>query len=97
MSERMALNGFIDRMVNIAWPALAKERGYPVYFNHCFRRIIYDNACGEQWQNVIANKFKDRAPLELLQSVEKVILKIENGDLSMHEANRRSLKWRGKI
>ncbi|MGB3711937.1 MAG: GCN5-related N-acetyltransferase, partial [Erythrobacter sp.] len=34
-------------------PAIAKERDWPVRFDHCFQRILLDNACGGPWRDHI--------------------------------------------
>ena len=34
-------------------PALARERDWPVSEDHCFMRILLDNACGGVWRDFV--------------------------------------------
>ena len=55
-----ALRDELRHLANERFPAVAKTGDYPVRFNHCFLRIVYDNLFGAQWQTVLPNP-KDRA------------------------------------
>ncbi|HEY9768566.1 MAG TPA: hypothetical protein V6C71_08670 [Coleofasciculaceae cyanobacterium] len=41
------------KLVNEELPARAKQREFPVHFNHCFARIILDNLFNRCWYEVI--------------------------------------------
>ena len=43
-------------MANVEFPKVAKEEGYPIYFNHCFLRVVYDTLFEAKWQNVFKPK-----------------------------------------
>ena len=34
-------------------PALARARGWPVSADHCFQRILLDNAVGGRWYDAV--------------------------------------------
>ena len=37
-------------------PSVARARGWPVVFDHCFQRILLDNAAGRVWYEVIEKR-----------------------------------------
>ncbi|WP_294326878.1 GCN5-related N-acetyltransferase [uncultured Sphingomonas sp.] len=78
-------------------PAVARERGWPVVADHCFQRILLDNAFGGQWYDHVAGRpaYAHADPAALAQAValgEQALA----GDADLAELNRRSLEWRGK-
>ena len=78
-------------------PAMAAERGWPVRFDHCFQRILLDNAVGAKWSDHIASPAYKNAPVRVLEKA------IELGEACVAEReelsalNRLSLEWRGKL
>ena len=93
-----ALRADLLRLANEAFPAVAKTGDYPVRFNHCFLRIVYDNLLGARWQEVLP---KGRAAYKQL-SAEQLARAIELGEAVVADPaycrtlNERSLRWRGK-
>ncbi|WP_228243631.1 GCN5-related N-acetyltransferase [Porphyrobacter sp. GA68] len=77
-------------------PQLAAERGWPVRFDHCFQRILLDNAVGGVWRDVIpAPAYRNATDAQLLAALalgERVV----RGEADLAEMNRRSLAWRKK-
>lgn len=77
-------------------PALAAERGWPVRFDHCFQRILLDNAVSGFWRDHIA------ASAWRFASDEQLALAIALGEaaaagrVDLAELNAKSLAWRGK-
>lgn len=77
-------------------PAVAGDRGWPVVADHCFQRILLDNACGGPWRETIATPAWRNAPDAILTRA------IDLGDAALRGAqdlatlNRQSLIWRGK-
>lgn len=77
-------------------PAVARDRGWPVFADHCFQRILLDNACGGPWRETIAAPAWRNAPDAILTRA------IDLGDAALLGAqdlatlNRQSLTWRGK-
>ena len=54
--DRAALRAALLRQANETFPAVARREGYPIVFNHCFLRVVYDNLFGEKWQRVLNPK-----------------------------------------
>ena len=78
-------------------PAVAAERGWPVRFDHCFQRILLDNAVDRPWREVIAAPAYREAPDRVLEAAialgEATLAGLE--DLSA--LNHKSLEMRGKL
>ena len=76
-------------------PALANERRWPVRNDHCFQRILLDNACGGVWYDHIAGRpaYRHASP-ELLAKAVKLGETALRGEADLHALNARSLKWR---
>ena len=86
----------ISRLADEVLPALARadSEDYPVRFDHCFRRIAYDYAVGQKWDEVIESPFyKNASGAQLrraVQALETMIRQPEKAD----ELNEQSLSYR---
>ncbi|MEM6753420.1 MAG: hypothetical protein AAF630_10665 [Cyanobacteria bacterium P01_C01_bin.38] len=61
------------RLTNEVLPNIAKQRKFPVRFNHCFQRIILDNIFGCCWYDAL-DKSKGAAYQQLnATQLEKAI------------------------
>ena len=49
----------LDYLVNHALPTAAKQHNWPIRFNHCFRRVIYDNIVQGKWNDIVPTPGKD--------------------------------------
>ncbi len=71
-------------------------RSWPIRFDHCFARVLLDNACGRPWRDVINppawSNAEDRVLSEAIAFGEAVLA--NRADL--HVLNERSLAMRGK-
>jgi hypothetical protein len=81
-----------------AMPAAARSRDWPVSFDHCFQRILLDNAAGCVWYEVIEKRpayahASDRLLAEAVALGERTLA----GEEDLRELNRRSLRLRGKL
>lgn len=60
-------------LTNKVLPQIAKERHFPVKFNHCFGRIILDNLFGCCWYEVLDRKhraaYKQLTEEQLLRAI----------------------------
>lgn len=78
-------------------PGLAAERGWPVRADHCFQRILLDNACGGRWYDHVAGRpayrHADDAVLARAVALGEAAVA---GEADLHALNRASLAWRGK-
>ncbi len=77
-------------------PALAAERGRPVRLDHCFQRILLDNAVGARWRDRIAAPAYRHATDAQLQRALELGRAVVAGAQDLATLNRRSLEWRGK-
>ena len=94
---RAELEGEWLDLTRIELPALAKARGWPVANDHCFQRILLDNACGRRWYDAIPKRpAYAHAPDETLAAAIALGQAALNGTADLHALNRRSLTWRGK-
>ncbi len=76
-------------------PALAKSRDWPVSADHCFQRILLDNACGGCWYDHITARpaYIHADPATLTRAVALGDA-AEAGTVDLAVLNRRSLDWR---
>ncbi|GGX62420.1 hypothetical protein GCM10011309_10490 [Litorimonas cladophorae] len=72
------------------------HQGWPVYRNHCFGRILLDNAVGQFWRDVIKPPAWKNTPLPVLQTAIDLGEGILNGDVDIWALNDASLLMRGK-
>ncbi|KAB1073515.1 GNAT family N-acetyltransferase [Methylobacterium planeticum] len=84
-------------LVDRRLPEAARGRpGWPVRLDHCFARILLDNACGGPWrESVTAPAWANMPPARLATAIDlgEAVL-ADRADLDL--LNRRSLQWRGK-
>ena len=84
-------------------PALAKARdpvqkSWPVVLDHCFARIILDNAIGvdRTWTEVLKQPAVKNMSKDQLQASIGLAEKVAKGEAGLVELNERSLSFRGK-
>ena len=81
-------------------PACAQDRrqkrDWPVHLDHCFQRILLDNACGGAWRDHIAPPAYRNADKQTLRRAIKLGRAVIAGEADLWELNARSLAWRGK-
>jgi hypothetical protein len=75
--------------------AADSHRDWPVYLNHCFARILLDNAVGQYWRDVIKSPAWN-PPLPVLQTAIDLGETILADDADIWSLNDVSLKMRGK-
>ena len=81
-----------DRM-----PGLAHQRGWPVSEDHCFQRILLDNAVGGRWYDHIARPaYRNASDAQLREAIALGKAAIR-GDEDLAALNRKSLEWRGQL
>ena len=95
--ERSDLEADWFTLTRETMPALAAERGWPVRFDHCFQRILLDNAVGGHWRDAIVPPAYRNASTELLGRAIALGEAAIEGREDPAEPNRRSLEWRGKL
>lgn len=88
-------------LTNKVLPQIAKERHFPVKFNHCFGRIILDNLFGCCWYEVLDRKhraaYKQLTEEQLLRAIALAEAMIARPNEYIVQLNNNSLRWRGKL
>ena len=70
---------------------------WPVAQDHCFARILLDNACGRPWREVIRAPAWREAPPAVLGAACSLGEAILDDTADLAALNRRSLMLRGKL
>lgn len=99
-AEREQLRLEYLRLTREVLPTRARREGWVVTEDHCFGRILLDNAAGDAWRNVLRDRRPGYAQLSDAQLAEAVRLGREvetRGDPFLRDLNARSLAWRGKL
>ena len=78
-------------------PEQAASRSWPVRFDHCFQRILLDNAIGGKWDEQIPAPAYRNAPDIILQRAVDLGQAALDGVEDLAELNRNSLAFRGKL
>ncbi|MEM9839959.1 MAG: GCN5-related N-acetyltransferase [Pseudomonadota bacterium] len=77
--------------------AALDRRDWPVRFDHCFQRILLDNAAGAVWYDVIEGRPAYRyASVELLDAAIELGERVMTGEADLGALNAESLRLRGK-
>ena len=88
-------------LVNQKLPTLAKQRQFPVKFNHCFARIILDNLFACCWYEAIDRKqgaaYKQLSEKQLREAIKIAEEIINSPDSYIQQLNLNSLRWRSKV
>lgn len=78
-------------------PAAARAgAGWPVHLDHCFARILLDDACDAPWRERVRAPAWRNAPPELLGRAIATGEAVLAGEADLEALNRRSLALRGK-
>lgn len=97
-SSRAALEAAWLTLTRDTLPALARARGWPVTADHCFQRILLDNAVGGRWYDAVAARpaYRHIAVDALARAVTLGKAAIA-GEVDLADLNRRSLAWRRQV
>lgn len=95
-TDRNELVRRLERLCDVILPRLASGGGYPVAFDHCFRRIAYDVACGHEWTDEIDRPFIENAHILTLARAYRVAAWMaRTGAPAVSACNDASLEYRG--
>ena len=73
----------------------AAEPGWPVRFDHCFLRIVYDNAIGGRWTDVVASPaYRTLSDAQIAAATEHAHAMLDGGPDVARALNAHSLAWR---
>jgi hypothetical protein len=89
----------LSRVCDEELPDQAKTGGWPVRFDHCFRRLAYDAACGGEWyDHVDGDSFVDDADKgQLSRALTQAVRMLYDGPEYAWFLQEKSLLWRGEI
>lgn len=94
---RAALEAEWLHLTRTVLPALAAERRWPIRADHCFQRILLDDAFGGCWYDHVAGRpayrHLDPATLAHAVAMARALVADEADPTAM---NVRSLAWRAK-
>lgn len=76
--------------------AAGRRPGWPVRLDHCFARILLDNACGGPWRACVRPPAHANMPGERLDAAIALGEAVLADAVDLAVLNRRSLAWRGK-
>lgn len=98
MSDRAELEARWLHLTRTALPEAAAARpDWPVRLDHCFGRILLDNAFGGCWYDHVARRPAYRhCPEPALARALALGEAVLSGAADLHALDRRSLGWRGK-
>lgn len=96
--EKSELKTRLLELVRTELPTVAKRKQYPIRFDHCFLRVIYDNLFDAPWRTVL---HENRAAIYQLTEVQlKQAIALAENMLEDRECcvqlNQKSLLLRGK-
>lgn len=96
-ADRARLEARWLELTREALPAVAGDRGWPVRLDHCFQRILLDNAAGGVWYDAVEGRPAYRhAEAALLARAVKLGEAALAGKADLPALNRASLGWRGR-
>ena len=78
-------------------PSVARDRGWPIHLDHCFQRVLLDNAVGGFWRDHIAPPAYRTAPDDLLAKAIDLGEAAFAGEVDMSALDAKSMRWRGKL
>ncbi|KAL9082830.1 MAG: hypothetical protein Q9159_006161 [Coniocarpon cinnabarinum] len=103
MTDLESLRSQYITLYRTTLPSLAKARDpaqpkWSVYLDHCFARIILDNAIGKDrpWNEVLKAPATKSMSEEQLETAIELGEAIQKGDKNLMELDERSLELRGK-
>lgn len=86
-------------LTNQVLPELARQRQFPVKYNHCFQRIVLDNLFGCCWYEVLRGKdpaYKQLTEAQLERAIAIAESMTSQTDEHTYQLNQNSLGWRRK-
>lgn len=83
------------KLVEQTLPELAPTRDWPIHLDHCFARVLLDNAVGGPWRDAIPAPAWKNTPEPTLQKAIALGEGVIDGTQDLHALNARSLMWRG--
>jgi hypothetical protein len=98
-SGRVELERRYLELVRRQLPVAAREGGWVLRDDHCFGRVLLDDAEGACWYDVLDRRrtaFRQLDDDQLAGAVALAERLLVDGDPLLRELDARSLAWRGK-
>lgn len=91
---RRAWRDLVERRL----PAAARHRNqrWPICLDHCFARVLLDNACGRPWREAIRPPAWRNAEERVLREAISLGEAVLADQVDLRALNERSLEMRGK-
>ena len=99
MTARDRLVTRYRELVQRELPAAARRDGWVLRDDHCFGRVLLDDAVGGRWYDVLDRRrtaFLQLSDEQLERAVGLAERLLVEGDPLLRELDARSLAWRGK-
>ena len=79
-------------------PARARAEGWPLRLDHCFQRVLLDQACGGRWYDHVAGRpaYRHLDARRLAAAVALGERLEREGEPLLRRLDADSLGWRGK-
>ncbi|WP_369070590.1 hypothetical protein [Kineococcus terrestris] len=88
------------RLVRHELPAAAADGGWSLRADHCFGRVLLDDAVGGRWYDVLDRRagpaFRQLDDERLARAVRTAERLLTEGEPLVRALDDRSLRWRGK-
>lgn len=81
-------------LTRVMLPGVAVEHRWPIRLDHCFMRVLLDNAVGGVWHHTIARPAIKHADAETLERAIGLGERVMREPSELAVLNRRSLDWR---
>lgn len=88
----LRLNVYVEEV----FPQLSIKHKWPIRFDHCFRRVIYDNVYGKKWCESIPAPVIKNISLDDLETAISLCRFILSNPDELVKLNNKSLAWRNK-
>lgn len=99
-TDREALLARYRELVDRDLPAAARRGGWVIRLDHCFGRVLLDDAVGACWYDVLGRRggpaHRRLDDDQLAHAVATGERMLAEGDPLVRELDARSLAWRGK-
>lgn len=98
--QRESLRRRYRELVDADLPAAAAREGWPIRRNHCFGRVLLDDAVGACWYDVLGSgpgaAYRRLDDDRLAHAVAQGERMLVEGEPLVRALDDRSLAWRGK-
>jgi hypothetical protein len=97
--ERAELEARYRDLVRERLPAAARAGRWVLRHDHCFGRVLLDDAVGASWYDVLDRRrtaFRQLDDAQLERAVAQGERLLVEGDALLRELDDQSLRWRGK-